>query len=83
MRDIWAFAINEDMREIAGRIKQEFAGWELEKLKLQAAYCGLFFCCRKKFSLQGKIAGRIRHSAAGKKIRQKFASAKKSGILYM
>ena len=26
MRDIWAFAINEDMREIAGRIKQEFAG---------------------------------------------------------
>lgn len=26
MRDIWAFAINEDRREIAGRIEQEFAG---------------------------------------------------------
>lgn len=26
MSDIWAFAINEDRREIAGRIEREFAG---------------------------------------------------------
>lgn len=26
MRDIWAFAIDEDRREIAGRIEREFAG---------------------------------------------------------
>jgi len=58
MRDIWAFAIDEDRREIAGRIEREFAGWELEKLKLQAAFVvACFFCCRQKFSLQGKIAG--------------------------
>lgn len=26
MRDIWAFAIDEDRREVAGRIEREFAG---------------------------------------------------------
>lgn len=85
MRDIWAFAIDEDRREIAGRIEREFAGWELEKLKLQAAFVvDCFFLLPAK--VQPARQNCRKHHAIpppAKKIRQKFALAEKSGILYM
>ena len=78
MRDIWAFAIDEDRREIAGRIEREFAGRELEKLKLHVAFVvACFFVAGKSSACKAKLPEAPRYSAACKKNPTKICTSRK------